>query len=159
MAKPIAITTNHHEDYPSNHSPPTTIPWQASLSPTEPHHRRALLTADPVHRGNSLSAVLLHNQSYPKVCPDSLNLLNASDSFDRNIVVIFLFSVFPDQGLDCFDLGSARVFFVNCPKPSLFQISELLHFIGICKKFIKIQKSVLFKSLGQNLQVYVVILS
>jgi hypothetical protein len=26
MAKPIAITTNHHEDYPSDHSPPTTIP-------------------------------------------------------------------------------------------------------------------------------------
>jgi hypothetical protein len=25
--------------------------------------------------------VLLHNQGYPKVCPDSLNLLNTGDSF------------------------------------------------------------------------------
>jgi hypothetical protein len=25
--------------------------------------------------------ILLHNQGYPKVCPDSLNLLNAGDSF------------------------------------------------------------------------------
>jgi hypothetical protein len=30
---------------------------------------------------NHFPSVLLHNQGYPKVCPDSLNLLNAGDSF------------------------------------------------------------------------------
>jgi hypothetical protein len=42
----------------------------------------------------------------------------------QNIVVIFLLSVFPDQGLNCFVLESSRVFFVKFPKLSLFQISE-----------------------------------
>jgi hypothetical protein len=83
--------------------------------------------------------VLLHNQGYPKVCPDSLNLPNAGDPFCRNVVVIFLFSVIPDQGLNCFDSESSIVFSVKFPKSPLFQISELLHFIGIRKKFIKIQ--------------------
>jgi hypothetical protein len=70
--------------------------------------------------------VLLHNQGYPKVCPDSLNLPNTGNPFCRNIVVIFLFSVFPDQGLNCFDLESSRMFFVKFPRLSLFQISEHL---------------------------------
>jgi hypothetical protein len=65
----------------SNSSSPTTIPWQASSSPTEPRHHRALLITDPVRHGNSLSTILLHNQSYPKVCPDPLNLPNAGDSY------------------------------------------------------------------------------
>jgi hypothetical protein len=82
--------------------------------------------------------VLLHNQSYPKVCPYPLNLSNTSDPFAGN-VVIFLFSIFPDQGLNCFNLESSRVFSVKFPEPSLFQISELLHFIEIRKKFIKVQ--------------------
>jgi hypothetical protein len=47
--------------------------------------------------------------------------------------------VFPDQGLNCFDLESSRVFSVRFPELSLFQIRELLHFIDFCKKFIKIQ--------------------
>jgi hypothetical protein len=55
MAKLTAITTGHREEYPSGHSPPTTILWQASSSPTEPRHHQALLTADPVRHGNSLS--------------------------------------------------------------------------------------------------------
>jgi hypothetical protein len=55
MAKPTAITTGYREEYPSGHSSPTTIPWQASSSPTESRHCRALLIANPVHRGNSLS--------------------------------------------------------------------------------------------------------
>jgi hypothetical protein len=83
--------------------------------------------------------VLLHNQSYPKVCPEPLNLPNAGNPLCRNIIVIFLFSIFPDQGLNCFDLEGSRVFSVKLPELSLFQISELLHFIGIRKKFIKIQ--------------------
>jgi hypothetical protein len=82
---------------------------------------------------------LLHNQGYPQVCPDSLNLPNAGDSFCWNIIVIFLFFVFPDQGLNCFDLESSRVVSVKFAEPSLFQISELLHFIEIFKKFIDMQ--------------------
>jgi hypothetical protein len=60
---------------------PLQIPWQASSSSTEPRHHRVLLTADPIHRGNSLFTVLLHNQGYPKVCPDPLNLSTAGDPF------------------------------------------------------------------------------
>jgi hypothetical protein len=112
---------------------------QASSSPTESRHRRALLITDPVRHGNSLSTVLLYNQGYPKVCPDSLHLLNVSDSVGRNIIVIFLFFVFPDQGLNYFDLESSRVFSVKSLGPSLLQISELLHFIEFRKKFIKMQ--------------------
>jgi hypothetical protein len=63
--------TGHREKYPRLSSTHYN-PWQASLSPTEPRHRRAFLIAD---------SVLLHNQGYPKVCPDSLNLPNAGDSF------------------------------------------------------------------------------
>jgi hypothetical protein len=83
--------------------------------------------------------VLLHNQGYPKVCPDTLNLPNAGDSFAgiSSLSSCYLFS--PDQGLNCFNLESSRVFFVKFPEPSLFQISELLHFIKIRKKFIKMQ--------------------
>jgi hypothetical protein len=38
------------------------------------------------------------------------------------------------------------VFFIKFLELSLFPVSELLHFIDFRKKFIKIQKSVLFKS-------------
>jgi hypothetical protein len=55
VAKPTTATTGHREKYLSGHPPPTTILWQASSSPTEPRHRRALLTTDLVHHGNSLS--------------------------------------------------------------------------------------------------------
>jgi hypothetical protein len=34
--------------------------------------------------------------------------------------------VFPDQGLDCFNLKSSRVFSIRFSKLSLFQISEHL---------------------------------
>jgi hypothetical protein len=81
IAQPTTATTDHREEYPSGYSSPTTIPWQASSSPTEPRHHRALLITDPVRHGNSLSTILLHNQSYPKVCPDPLNLPNAGDSY------------------------------------------------------------------------------
>jgi hypothetical protein len=68
--KPTTVTTYHRGDYPSGHSPPTTTPpRQAFSSPAEtlqshlaalpvpePRHCRALLTADPVRYGNSLSA-------------------------------------------------------------------------------------------------------
>jgi hypothetical protein len=68
---------------------------QTSSSPTESRHCRAHLIADSVHRGNSISAhSLLYNQGYPKVCPDSLNLLNAGDSFAgiSSLTFCYLFS-------------------------------------------------------------------
>jgi hypothetical protein len=102
---------------------------------TVEHFSLPILFAAGIH----FPPVLLHNQGYPKVCPDSLNLSSAGDPFRWNVVVFFLFSVFPDHGLNCFDLESSRVFSVKFPEPSLFQISELLNSIEIRKKFIKIQ--------------------
>jgi hypothetical protein len=102
---------------------------------TVEHFSSSILFATGIH----FPPVLLHNQGYPKVCPNSLNLPNDWRLLCRNIVVIFLFSAFPDQGLNCFDLESSRVFSVKFPEHSLFQISEFLHFIEIRKKFIKVQ--------------------
>jgi hypothetical protein len=44
------------------------------------------------------SVLLLHNQGYPKVCPDSLNLLNTGDSFARtsSLSSCYLFSLTRD---------------------------------------------------------------
>jgi hypothetical protein len=53
--------------------------------------------------------------------------------------------VFPDQGLNCFDLESSRVFSVKFPELSLFQINELLNFIDFHKEFIKIQNQFCLK--------------
>jgi hypothetical protein len=55
VATSAIVAMDHREEYLSGYLSPTTIPWQTSSSPTEPHHRRALLTTDSVHRGNSLS--------------------------------------------------------------------------------------------------------
>jgi hypothetical protein len=77
-----AITTNHHRDYSFGHLPPTaTLPGKLlrhprSLVIVEHFSSPILLTA-----GIHLPPVLLYNQGYPKVCPDSLNLPNAGDSF------------------------------------------------------------------------------
>jgi hypothetical protein len=102
---------------------------------TVEHFSSPILFATGIH----FSPVLLHNQGYPKVCPDPLNLPNAGDPLCRNIIVIFLFSIFPNQGLNCFVLEGSRMFSVKFLELSLFQISELLHFIEFRKKFIKIQ--------------------
>jgi hypothetical protein len=83
--------------------------------------------------------------STTKACPDSLNLPNAGDSFAGISLLSFLFSIFPNQGLDCYVLESSRVFFVKFPKLSLFQISELLHFIDFHRKFVKIQNQFCLK--------------
>jgi hypothetical protein len=139
VATSAIITTDHREKYPGHLPPTATLPGKLLRHPrnlvTVEHFLSPILFTAGIH----FPLVLLHNQSYPKVCPDSLNLLHAGDSFGRNIIVIFLFSVFPDQGLNCFNLESLRVFLVKFPKPSLFQISELLHYIEFRKKFIKIQ--------------------
>jgi hypothetical protein len=96
VATSAIIATDHREEYPSGHSSPTAIPGKLlrhsqNLVTVELLSSLILLTA-----GTHFPPVLLHNQGYPKVCPDSLNLPNTGDPFCRNIVVIFLFSVFPD---------------------------------------------------------------
>jgi hypothetical protein len=133
VAKPTTATTGYREKYPSGNPPPTTTPGKLLhyplnlFSPTSssfPHRNLATieLSLPPIlfATGIHFPPVLLHNQGYPKVCPDPLNLPNADDSLCRNIVVIFLFSVFPDQGLNCFDLESSKAFSVKFPEPSLF---------------------------------------
>jgi hypothetical protein len=81
IAQPTAITTNHRGDYLFGHSLPTTIPGKLLRHPrnliTVKYFSSSILFATGVH----FSPVLLHNQGYPKVCPDSLNLLNAGDYF------------------------------------------------------------------------------
>jgi hypothetical protein len=122
VAKPTAITTNHRGDYPSGHPPPTTIPWQASSSFPYRNLITVELFSSPILfiAGIHFPPILLHNQGYLKVCNDPLNLSSASDPLRRNAIVIFLSFVFPDQGLNCFDLESSRVFSVKFPEPSLF---------------------------------------
>jgi hypothetical protein len=109
-----AITTNHHGDYSFGHLPPTaTLPGKLL------HHPRNLITVEyfssPVlfTMGLHLPPVLLHNQGYPKVCPDPLNLPNAGDSFAEISSLSSCSLFFPDQGLNCFDLKSPRVFFLK----------------------------------------------
>jgi hypothetical protein len=138
IAQPTAITTNHRGDYLFGHSLPTTIPSKLLRHPrnliTVKYFSSSILFIAGIH----FLPILFHSQGYPKVCPDSLNLPNAGDSF-AGISSLSSCSCSPDQGLDCFDLESSRVFSVKSLGPSLFQISELLHFIDFRKKFIKIQ--------------------
>jgi hypothetical protein len=139
IAQPTTITTGHRVEYPSAILHPLQSPGKLLC------HPRNLITVElfslPILfvAGIHFPPNLLHNQDYPKVCPDPLNLPNAGDPLCRNIVIIFLFSIFPDQGLNCSDLESSRVFSVKFLEPSLFQISELLHSMKIHKKFIKVQ--------------------
>jgi hypothetical protein len=55
--------TGHREKYP-DYLPPTTIPWQASSSPTESRYRRALLITYLVHHVKSLS---IRSSSQPRL--------------------------------------------------------------------------------------------
>jgi hypothetical protein len=77
-----AITTSYHGDYFFGHLPPTaTLPGKLL------RHPRNLviveLFSSPIlfAAGIHFSPVLLHNQGYPKVYPNPLNLPNAGDSF------------------------------------------------------------------------------
>jgi hypothetical protein len=77
-----AITTSHHGNYSFGHLPPTaTIPGKLLRHPRNLVIVELFLFADPVRQGIHFSPVVLHNQGYPKVCPDSLDLPNAGDSF------------------------------------------------------------------------------
>jgi hypothetical protein len=68
--------------------------WQTSSSSTESRHHRAFLFTDPIATGIHFPRVLLHNQGYPKVCPDSLYLLNAGNFFAgiSSLTTCYLFS-------------------------------------------------------------------
>jgi energy-converting hydrogenase Eha subunit F len=80
VARSTAITTSHHGDYYFGHLPPTaTLPGKLLRHPRNlvivELFSSPILFATGVH----FSPVLLHNQGYPKVCPDSLNLPNTGD--------------------------------------------------------------------------------
>jgi hypothetical protein len=81
IAQPTAITTNHRGDYLFGHSLPTTIPGKLLRQPWNLVIVELILSPILFIAGVHFPSVLLHNQGYPKVCPDSLNLLNAGDSF------------------------------------------------------------------------------
>jgi hypothetical protein len=90
-----AITPSHHEDYSFGHLPPTaTIPGRPLRHPWNlvivELFSLPILFATGIH----FSPVLPHNQSYPKVCPDSLNPPNAGDSFAgiSSLTSCYLFS-------------------------------------------------------------------
>jgi hypothetical protein len=116
----------------STHSNPSR---QTSSSSTEPHHRRAHLIADPVHCGNSLSVCSSPQPRFALTYRIFLMPATPLPEYHCYLPVL----VFPDQGLNYFGLESSRVFSVRFPELSLFQLSELLHFIDFHKKFIKIQ--------------------
>jgi hypothetical protein len=99
----------------------------------EPFHR-ALLIANPIPHGKFTFRLFF---STTKICPDLLNLLNAGDSFAGISSLTSCYLFFPGQGLNCFVLEGSRVFSVSFPESSLYQISELLHFIDFRRKFIK----------------------
>jgi hypothetical protein len=144
IAQPTAITAIHRGDYLLGHSLPTAIPSKLlrhpwSLVIVEFFSSPNLSPRDFTFR------LFFSTTSTTKVCPDSLNLSNAGDSFAGISSLSFLLSVFPDQGTDCYVLDSSRVFSVKFPELSLFQIHELLHFIDFRKKFIKVQNQFYLK--------------
>jgi hypothetical protein len=82
VARSTAITTSHHEDYSFGHLPPTaTLPGKLLRHPRNLVIVELILSPILFIAGIRFPSVLLHNQGYPKVCPDSLNLSNAGDPF------------------------------------------------------------------------------
>jgi hypothetical protein len=83
--KPTAIATDHREEYLSGYPPPTTTysPGKLLRHPRNlaivEHFSPPILLATGIH----FPPVLLHNQGYPKVCSDPLNLPNTGDPFAR----------------------------------------------------------------------------
>jgi hypothetical protein len=81
VEKSTIVATDHREEYLSGYSSPTAIPGKLL------RHPRNLITVEHFSSSilfivaNHFPSVLLHNQGYPKVCPDSLNLSNAGDPF------------------------------------------------------------------------------
>jgi hypothetical protein len=81
IAQPTAITTNHHGDYLFGHFLPTTIPGKLLRHPRNLVIIELILSPILFIAEIHFPPILLHNQGYPKVCPNSLNLLNAGDYF------------------------------------------------------------------------------
>jgi hypothetical protein len=69
------------EECLSGYLPPTAIPGKLLRHPqnlvTVEFFSSSILFIVGIH----FPPILFHSQGYPKVCPDSLNLLNAGDSF------------------------------------------------------------------------------
>jgi energy-converting hydrogenase Eha subunit F len=81
IAQPTAITTNHRGDYLFGYSLPTTIPSNLLHDPRNLIIVKLILSPILFIAGIHFPPILLHNQGYPKVCPDPLNLPNAGDPF------------------------------------------------------------------------------
>jgi hypothetical protein len=93
MAKSTTVTTGYREEYPSGHSSPTTIPSKLLRYPRNLVTVKYLSSPILFIAGIRFPPVLLHNQGYPKVCPDSLNLSNAGDPF-AGILLLSSYSLF-----------------------------------------------------------------
>jgi hypothetical protein len=89
LIEPLRIPSPKHR----HRGKPTIVATDHNLVTVE-FFSSLILFATGVH----FLPVILYDQGYPKVCPNSLNLPNTGDPFCRNIVVIFLFSVFPRPG-------------------------------------------------------------
>jgi hypothetical protein len=127
-----------HEDYSFGHLPPTaTLPGKLLRQPRNLVIIELILSPILFIAGIHSPRVLLRNQGYPKVCPNSLDLLNAGDSFTgiSPLTSCYLFS--RTRNLIAMFWKNSRVFFVKFPKLSVFQIDELLYFIYFHRKFIK----------------------
>jgi hypothetical protein len=74
-------TTSHLGDYSFGHLPPTTTLLDKLLRHPQDLVIVELILSSPIlfTVGIYFPRVLLHNQGYPKVCPDSLNLSNTGD--------------------------------------------------------------------------------
>jgi hypothetical protein len=78
---PAIVAMDHREEYLSGYSSPTAIPGKLLRHPrnlvTVEHFLSPILFATGVH----FPSVLLHNQGYPKVCPDPLIFLILANPF------------------------------------------------------------------------------
>jgi hypothetical protein len=81
ITQPTTITTNHRGDYLFGHSLPTTIPDKLLRQQRNLIIVELILSPILFIAGIHFPRVLLHNQGYPKVCPDPPNLSSAGDSF------------------------------------------------------------------------------
>jgi hypothetical protein len=72
---------DHREEYLSGYSSPTAIPDRLLRHPRNLVTVELILSPILFTTGIHFPPVILHNQGYPKVCPDPLNLSIDSDSF------------------------------------------------------------------------------
>jgi hypothetical protein len=81
ITQPTTVTTGYREEYPPVIFHPLQFPDKLLHYPqnlvTVKLFSSPILFATEIH----FPLILLHDQGYPKVCPDSLNLPNAGNSF------------------------------------------------------------------------------